>query len=319
MQSIVRITYPFLWVAVFARQLCLPVPAIFFLMTAGALAGRGELRIGFILAVSTLGCVAADLVWFQAGRRRGSRIIRLLCILRARSSFDRWGLPSLTVVKFLPGLDAITPPLAGAEGASRATFLCLDAVGALLWSSLYAGLGYFFADSMDSVAAFVSRFSTALVLGIGVPLILYIGWRTVALVRMIHYLRLRRLSPSALNARLESEDKIAIIDLFNFEDGDTSAGIPGAIRIDPIRLRNRSTVIVPEDLEIILCCLSEQEIMSARVALALRRKGIPRVWILDGGLKAWIKQGYPVTANLGDPEDRAMSLGIQVSDWNAES
>jgi 3-mercaptopyruvate sulfurtransferase SseA len=110
-----------------------------------------------------------------------------------------------------------------------------------------------------------------------------------------------------------------IIDLFNFEDGDTSVGIPTAIRIDPIRLRNRSTVIVPEDLEIILCCLSEHEIMSARVALALRRKGIPRVWILEGGLKAWIKQGYPVTTTLGDPKERAMSLGIQVSDWNAES
>jgi len=223
------------------------------------------------------------------------------------------------VVKFLPGLDAITPPLAGAEGASQVAFLCFDTLGALFWSSLYAGMGYFFADSMDSIAAFLSRFSTALVLGIGVPLILFIGWRTVALVRMIHYLRLRRLSPTALNARLESEDKIAIIDLFNFEDGDTSVGIPNAIRIDPIRLRNRSTVIVPEDLEIILCCLSEQEIMSARVALAFRRKGIPRVWILDGGLKAWIKQGYPVTTNLSDPKERAMSLGIQVSDWNAGS
>jgi rhodanese-related sulfurtransferase len=127
------------------------------------------------------------------------------------------------------------------------------------------------------------------------------------------------LSPSTLNERLESGDKIAIIDLFNFEDGDTSVGIPTAIRIDPIRLRNRSTVIVPEDLEIILCCLSEHEIMSARVALALRRKGIPGVWILEGGLKAWIKQGYPVTTTLGDPKERAMSLGIQVSDWNAES
>jgi membrane protein DedA with SNARE-associated domain len=225
MHNIVRITYPFLWVAVFARQLCLPVPAIFFLMTAGALAGRGDLRIGIILAVSTLGCLAADLVWFQAGRRWGIRIIRLLCSLsadprycaqRARNSFDRWGLPSVMVVKFLPGLDAITPPLAGAEGVSRAAFLGYDAVGALLWSSLYAGLGYFFADSLDSVAAFLSRFSSAVVLGIGVPLIFYVAWRTLLLVQMIHYLRLRRMSPSELNAKLESE-KIAIIDLLDFE------------------------------------------------------------------------------------------------------
>jgi membrane protein DedA with SNARE-associated domain/rhodanese-related sulfurtransferase len=323
MQNIVRITYPFLWVAIFARQLCLPVPAVFFLMTAGALAGRGELKFSLILAVSTLGCLTADLIWFEAGRRWGSRIIRLLCSLsadprfcvrRARSSFERWGLPSVMVVKFLPGLDAITPPLAGAEGASRAIFLGYDTIGALLWSSLYAGLGYFFADRLDSVAAILSRFSSALVLWIGVPLILYVGWRTMLLVQMIHYLHLRRISPAELNARLDRYLKIAIIDLLNFEDGDTNVGISGAIRINPARLRRRSRLVMPNDLEIILYCSSVREITSARVALALRKKGIPKVWILEGGLKRWIKEGYPVTSNLADPKDRAVELGIRVID-----
>jgi rhodanese-related sulfurtransferase len=164
------------------------------------------------------------------------------------------------------------------------------------------------------VAAFLSRFSSALVLGIGVPLILYVGWRTLLLVQMIHYLRLRRMSPSTLSAKLATEEKIAIIDLLDFEDGVTSVGIPGAIRIDPTRLRGRSNVVVPRELELILYCSSMGEITSARVALALRRKGIPKVWILEGGLKAWIEDGYPVTPNLGDPKERAVSLGIQVVD-----
>jgi rhodanese-related sulfurtransferase len=236
------------------------------------------------------------------------------CARRARNSFDRWGLPSVMVVKFLPGLDAITPPLAGAEGASRAAFFGYDAVGALLWSSLYAGLGYFFADSLDSVASFLGRFSSALVLGIGVPLISYIAWRTLLLAQMIHYLHLRRMSPSQLNAKLATDEKIAIIDLLNFEDGVTTAGIPGALRIDPTRLRGRSKVILPRELEIILYCSSVGEITSARVALALRRKGISMVWILEGGLKAWIQDGYPITPSLSDPRERAASLGIQVVD-----
>jgi 3-mercaptopyruvate sulfurtransferase SseA len=57
-----------------------------------------------------------------------------------------------------------------------------------------------------------------------------------------------------------------------------------------------------------------EEITSARVALALRRKGILKVWILEGGLKAWIQEGYPVTPTLSDPKERAVSLGIQVLD-----
>jgi membrane protein DedA with SNARE-associated domain/rhodanese-related sulfurtransferase len=321
MHHIVRITYPFLWVAVFARQLSLPVPAIFFLMTAGALAGRGELNFCGVLTISTLGCLAADLIWFEAGRRWGSRIIRLLCSLsadphfcvqRARNSFERWGLSSVMVVKFLPGLDGITPPLAGAEGASRAIFLGYDTIGALLWSSLYAGLGYFFADRLDSVETLLDRFSSVLVLGIGVPLVLYAGWRTVRLVQMIHYLHLRRISPADLSARLDRDHQIAIIDLLRFEEGDTNTGIPGAIRIDPTSLRRSSRVIIPNDLNIVLYCSSVREITSARVALALRRKGISKVWILEGGLKRWIKEGYPVAPNLTDPKDRVAELGIQV-------
>ena len=323
MHNIVRITYPFLWVSVFVRQLGLPVPAVFFLMTAGALAQRGELGFGFILAVGTLGCLAADLIWFQAGRRWGSRIIRLLCTLsanprycalRAKNSFERWGLPSVTVVKFLPGLDAITPPLAGAEGASCAIFLGYDAIGALLWSGLYAGIGYFFANSLDSVAAVLSRFSSLLLLGVGIPLILYVAWRVVLLVLMVRYLHLRRIGPEELNAKLGRASKVAIVDLLNFEDGEVKAGIPGAIRIDPARLRRLSRLIMPDDLEIVLYCSSKREITSARVALALGKKGIPKLWILDGGLDGWIKEGYPVTPDLSSPGDRALELGIQIVD-----
>ncbi len=146
-----------------------------------------------------------------------------------------------------------------------------------LWSGFYAGLGYLFADRLESVAAFLGHFSDVLVLGIGVPMIAYVGWRATVLARMIHYLHLRRMSPASLRAKLDGNQDIAIIDLLNFEDGDASVGIPGAIRIDPKRLRGRSRVIMPKELEVILYCSSQHEITSARVALALRRKGITRV------------------------------------------
>jgi membrane protein DedA with SNARE-associated domain len=68
---LIHTTYPILFVAVFARQLCIAVPAILFLLSAGALAGSGKLNYGGVLAVAVLGCVLADLVWFEAGRLRG--------------------------------------------------------------------------------------------------------------------------------------------------------------------------------------------------------------------------------------------------------
>jgi membrane protein DedA with SNARE-associated domain len=93
-------SYLVLGLVVFARQVCLPVPAVLFLLAAGALARNGELNVTLVLGVGILGCLAGDLVWFEAGRRWGSQIMRILyvfgsdphyCAQRARRAFTRWG------------------------------------------------------------------------------------------------------------------------------------------------------------------------------------------------------------------------------------
>jgi len=207
MGHLVRLTYPTLWLVVFASQVCLPVPAVLFLMMAGALAVHGDLRIDLIILTGILGCLAGDLIWFEAGRQWGSVVLRLLCRFssdpaycakRARRVFGRWGLRCLLVAKFVPGLDGVTPPLAGLEGASLGFFLAYDTVGSLLWSAFYVGLGYTFADWVPLVAAYVSRFGTLLAIGLGVPLFLYAGWRAVTRIGMIGKLRFRKISAPLL-------------------------------------------------------------------------------------------------------------------------
>jgi membrane protein DedA with SNARE-associated domain/rhodanese-related sulfurtransferase len=323
MDNLVRLTYPTLWLVVFASQLCLPVPAVVFLMTAGALVGHGGLRMDLIVLTGLLGCLAGDLVWFEAGRRWGSRILRLLCTFssdpgfcakRSRRVFKRWGPRSLLVVKFVPGLDGVTPPLAGMEGVPMASFLAYDAVGSLLWSTFYAGLGYLFADRLQIAIAYVTRFGDTLAVTIGVPLFLYAAWRAITLLRMIHRLRLRKISPSLLQKRLNANEKIALVDLVSFEGGDSSWGIPGALRMDAERLRLRGHVEVPKGLDFVLYCSSPRELTSARVALALRKKGVSKVWVLDGGLSAWKELGFPVEPIPVSNRAAIERLGIRVLD-----
>jgi membrane protein DedA with SNARE-associated domain/rhodanese-related sulfurtransferase len=320
---LVRLTYPTLLLVVFASQVCLPVPAILFLMMAGALAARGDLRIDLIILTGILGCLAGDLVWFEAGRRWGSRVLRLLCRFnsdpaycaqRARRVFERWGLRSLLIAKFVPGLDGVTPPLAGLEGASMASFLAYDTAGSLLWSTFYVGLGYVFADRVPLVAAYVSRFGTLLAVGLGVPLLLYAGWRAVTLIGMIAKLRLRKITAPLLQHRLNADEKIALVDLVSFEGSDSSLGIPGAIRVDAQRLRVPGHVEVPKDLDVVLYCSSARELTSARVALALRKKGVSGVRILDGGLNAWKELGFPVEPIPASNRAAIERLGIRVLD-----
>ena len=318
----VGLTYLILWAAVCARQACLPVPANLFLLAARAMAHRGDVNIGLVMCMGILGCLAGDLVWFEAGRHWGRQIMRVLCSFstdphycaqRAHRVFERWGLRSLIVAKFIPGLDGVTPPLAGIEGSSRRDFLAYDFVGSFLWTALYVGLGYLFAGRLTIIGASLARFGSLIAAGIGIPLACYIGWRVWVMIHMLLYLRLRKITPLLLYERITSGEQIAIVDLLDFEDEhEGRAGIPGAFRMSPSRLRSRLRVVVPEYLEMVLYCSSSGEFTSARVAVALQKKGISKVWVLDGGLTAWEREGLPVTVNLSTSKDAAKRFGIQV-------
>jgi len=322
MSGATQLTYSGIGLAVFAQQLSLPVPSVVFLMTAGALAAQGEghLHLSLVLLAGVVGCLVADGVWFWLGRRWGSNVIRLVCSFttdpkhskeNSRRIFNRWGLRLLLVAKFVPGLDAVAPPLAGAEGAAIGGFVAYDSVGSLLWSAAYVMIGFLFSNELDRVMHLISRFGVALAVGIGGPLLLFVVWRGLYLVRAIRHLRLRRISPAMLQQKLENNEHVAVFDLLNYEarEGEL-AGIPGALRVDPTRLRKTRRLKLPEGIEVVLYCSSKNEFASARVAEALRKLGMEDVWVLEGGLKAWADDGRPVTMTLSTREELAARMGI---------
>jgi membrane protein DedA with SNARE-associated domain len=202
--AIPAITYPTILLAVFANQLCLPVPAVLFLITAGALVGSGSLNFSIVVLVGVVGSLAADYGWFMAGRWGGFRVVRTLCAfsangqhsaVRARTLFARWGLPGLVLAKFVPGLDGLMPPLAGALNVTTVLFLLFDAVGALFWSAGYCFLAYLFSDRLNVVAAMVARTSKILAIVLACVLC-YLLWRAWEPLRTIRQLRVRTISPA---------------------------------------------------------------------------------------------------------------------------
>jgi membrane protein DedA with SNARE-associated domain/rhodanese-related sulfurtransferase len=277
-----------------------------------------------IVFLGVLGCLSGDAVWFCLGRRWGSKSMRLLCRFtadprrtsrNATAKFRRFGLPVLCVAKFLPGLDAFIPPLAGAEGVSAPAFFALDTVGSFTWSAAYVGLGYLFSNEVDGIVRWSQYFGTALGAAIGIPVVLYAGWRGLTLARMVHQLRVRHISPRMLTRKLQSNSKVAVLDLMSFEDETESQSleaIPGAFRVDPSLLYESPSITVPEDVKIILYCSSGSDMVAARAAVGLKRIGVDKVWVLEGGLKAWREHGYPVSISLEPPELVAGRLGVKL-------
>ena len=66
--------YLVLFGAVLAEQLGLPVPAMPFLLGAGALVGMNRLDPVPALGLAVLASLLADVLWYEAGRRKGGAI-----------------------------------------------------------------------------------------------------------------------------------------------------------------------------------------------------------------------------------------------------
>jgi len=69
MTAFSQLTYTAMLLAVLAEQLRLPIPSVVFLMAAGALSARGEMRTSIIVSLDILACLAADSIGFWFGRQ----------------------------------------------------------------------------------------------------------------------------------------------------------------------------------------------------------------------------------------------------------
>jgi membrane protein DedA with SNARE-associated domain/rhodanese-related sulfurtransferase len=306
---LVKHGYSVLFVSVFARQMWLPVPAILFLIAAGALADSGRMNWAVTLGLAITACLLADMVWYEAGRRWGAQILHFIHGLaldpdaaarRSKETFVRHGPRTLMLAKFVVGLDAATPPLAGLSGTSRTRFIAFDAVGAVLWSGAYAGLGYVLGKDLDRAAAYAARLGTLWVIVVLSALAMYVGRKLVRWHRFAGEFRMARITPEELKKKLDAGEKVMIVDLHGRRDGPRGhQGIPGAVCIDPHRFGQHDNpskqTPIPCDREVVLYCTALHELTSARVALELRRRGFERVRPLAGGLQAWHERGFPLT------------------------
>jgi membrane protein DedA with SNARE-associated domain/rhodanese-related sulfurtransferase len=297
--------------AVLGRQACLPIPANLFLVAAGALARSGKLDPSTIIGLSVLTFLLADLAWYEAGRRFGQKILHLVCGLsrdpgscvhRASGAFNRHGVRSLLISKFVVGLDAVAAPLAGDARIPLLLFLSFDALGAVFWSATYTALGYIFSNQLDLVAVHVARIGAFVALAIGAGLGVYLARKFARWQRFVRQFRLARITPEELKEKLNAGEDILIVDLQGRRsDAAKHIAIPGAVRINPRRLEEYEDVKLSPSQEVVLYCTCPGEYTSARVALALRQKGVERVRPLAGGLQAWRNRGFPVTSEVLTP------------------
>ena len=259
-EFLIRHGYTVLFVWVFAEQLGIPLPATPLLLAAGALAGSGQLHLAVSLGISVVAALLGDLIWYEFGRRRGGKVLTLLCkislepdscVRKTETAFALRGARSLLIAKFVPGLNTMAPPLAGIIGMRLSRFILFDALGALLYIGTFVGLGFVFSNQLEQVAARIASLGFSLVVIVVGGFAAYVAWKYVQRRRFIRSLRI---APDELRKKIEAGEEVVVVDLRGSLDfAAAPRTIPGAIRLAAEQLDSDHNMI-PRDREIVLFC-----------------------------------------------------------------
>jgi membrane protein DedA with SNARE-associated domain len=260
-EFLVRHGYLLLFFWVLAEQGALPLPSIPLLLACGALANTGKMKLVPIFAYGVAGCLIADFVWFQLGRHRGSKVLRFICrvalepdscVRQTEKMFLKYGMRSLLVAKFVPGLNAVAAPLAGSSRASLGRFLLFDSLGSLIWIGSYVLLGYIFTDQLETVADYAIRMGSGVVVLVVGLLAIWLAWKFIQRRRFMKQLAGHRITAEELRDKLEAGEEVVIVDVRSSLAAD-AASIPGALHIATEELATRHREIA-RDRDIVLVC-----------------------------------------------------------------
>jgi membrane protein DedA with SNARE-associated domain len=262
-EFLIRHGEAFLFLYVFADQLGIPLPAVPALLTMGALAAVGKMNYGLALGLSVVASVLADTIWYALGRARGIQVLGFLCKLslepdscvrRTEDVFVRYGVRSLIIAKFVPGLSTVAPPLAGMVGVSVPRFTLYSALAALLWAGAWSALGYVAGDALRHITDQSGRVGIALVALVAATVAGYIVVKWIQRQRFLRSLRIARISQDELKRDLDAGTPVFVVDLRSaLEAAATPFVIPGALRIAAEELEARHQAI-PRDRDVVVYC-----------------------------------------------------------------
>jgi membrane protein DedA with SNARE-associated domain/rhodanese-related sulfurtransferase len=288
-------------------QIGLPVPAVPTLIIAGAFAASGQLSLGELFVGSVAACLIADSGWYWVGQKYGIRVLKTLCrislepdscVSQTQTRFERWGVNSLVIAKFVPGLAIIAPPLAGAMRIGWPRFLVLSTLSAALWAGCALLAGVLFRAQIQQLLQTLDQLGSALVIVGASLLALYIGYKWWQRARFYSLLRMARIGVDELYELTQAGAAPVVIDVRSATARSLEPRwIPGALNISLSEVGHRLKDL-PRDRDIIVYCTCPSEASAARVAKILMNHGFKRVRPLHGGLDAWLAAGYAVVTGI---------------------
>jgi len=275
---------------VLLQQLGLPVPAVPTMMLNASQAAS-LLALGSMLLAAVCASLIADLIWYQAGKVFGYKVLKLLCkmsinpgscVNQTEARFVKWGMWSLVFGKFIPGFSTVAPPVAGALGMSRTKFLFASAIGAGLWSGLALLAGYTLQAQISSGMEMLAQHGIQIATVFVAILLSWLGWKIWQKKRFEQLADIAHISIDEL-AQLNLEKKtFQVIDLRSQALIAETGIFPEAL-IRNVNKVGENLAHIPADQLIITFCACPGDASAVYAAHTLKAMGFKDVRPLKGG------------------------------------
>jgi membrane protein DedA with SNARE-associated domain len=183
---VARYGYLFIALILFIESAGVPIPGETALVTAAALAGGGRLSIVGVLLAAVFGTVTGGMTGYWMGVRGGQAVVARFGqamridtdrLDRATRFFDRHGASALVVGRFIAIVRSFLGIFAGVAAMPPRRFALYNALGGLIWSLVFAAVGYLFGKNLPAVRRDLGRVSLVLALVVALVILLVVSWR----------------------------------------------------------------------------------------------------------------------------------------------
>ncbi|HEY1270646.1 MAG TPA: VTT domain-containing protein [Terriglobales bacterium] len=265
LELVARHGYMAIFLVVFAEAIGLPMPAALALIAGGAASASRMTSLPLVLAAALAAMLLGDSLLFVLGRHMGWTLLGILCkvstnpetcILRSAESFYKRGRITLLLAKFIPGINAMAPPLAGSMKMRFLQFVWLDLAGATLYAIVYTSVGFVFHGFLSAILHGFQTAGRALELVVLISLAAYIVYHLWRFKKNRVYRVVPRVQVEELARRLKEEggDNVLLVDVRSHGYYDSAAArIKGSVRVEPNNLAEELKHL-PLDKDIYVYC-----------------------------------------------------------------
>jgi hypothetical protein len=173
------------------------------------------------------------------------------CVEAAEGRFERRRASTILLAKFVPGLNAVAPPLAGICGMSLPAFLLTDGAGSLLWAGVGVGSGWALGAAAVKSFGAVRGYVGWLVFG---GVLLFFAWNGLSRLYLVRKYAVPRIPPGELHRKIAHGENVLVVDLRSKAAYvSSSTRIPSAIRL-PLEELPHAVRSLPPDCELVFYC-----------------------------------------------------------------